>query len=113
MLPAKQNKIDISKLSEEEQKAFRLYGKLPANKNVLASKFKERKYFDSGDYAMQKAGKSTVPVGVEHPSPETIPHSSPTTTVTALCSAAKESPALQKADTKSNIASSTSSENKV
>ncbi|KAI9297681.1 Endosulfine-domain-containing protein [Neoconidiobolus thromboides FSU 785] len=78
MLPAKQNKIDLSKLSEEELKSFRLYGKLPTNKNVMMPKVKERKYFDSGDYAMQKAGKNSAPIGVEHPSPETIPHSSPT-----------------------------------
>ncbi|KAJ9073009.1 hypothetical protein DSO57_1007198 [Entomophthora muscae] len=91
MLPAKQNKIDLSKLSEEELKAFRMYGKLPSNKNVLVPKFKERKYFDSGDYAMQKAGKSTLPVGIEHPSPESIPHSSPTNAANALSTPAKES----------------------
>ncbi|KAJ1921180.1 hypothetical protein H4219_000778 [Mycoemilia scoparia] len=33
-----------------------------------------RKFFDSGDYAMSKAGKSVDTVGEKHPSPENIPH---------------------------------------
>ncbi|KAJ1672919.1 hypothetical protein EV182_006233 [Spiromyces aspiralis] len=33
-----------------------------------------RKYFDSGDYAMSKAGKTDGTVGDKHPSPENIPH---------------------------------------
>lgn len=59
-------------LSEEEQKLFRLYGKLPNKKDLLQNKLKERKYFDSGDYAMSKAGKSgdglVGGLGREHPS---------------------------------------------
>ena len=39
----------------------------------------ERKYFDSGDYALSKAGKASdigvTQVGREHPNPENIPHS--------------------------------------
>jgi len=76
--PHKNNKVDISKLSEEEQKLFRLYGKLPNKRDLLQNKLKERKYFDSGDYAMSKAGKSDAGLvgglGREHPSPESIPH---------------------------------------
>lgn len=38
----------------------------------------ERKYFDSGDYALSKAGKASdagvTEVGREHPNPEKIPH---------------------------------------
>ncbi|KAK8215088.1 hypothetical protein M8818_002098 [Zalaria obscura] len=38
----------------------------------------ERKYFDSGDYALSKAGKASdagvTEIGREHPSPDTIPH---------------------------------------
>lgn len=64
-------------LSEEEQKLFRLYGKLPNRKDVLGNKLKERKYFDSGDYALSKAGKqSQQAVGTAIPNPETIPHAS-------------------------------------
>lgn len=38
----------------------------------------DRKFFDSGDYAMSKAGKaSSKDVGTHHPSPERIPHSIP------------------------------------
>jgi hypothetical protein len=39
----------------------------------------ERKYFDSGDYALSKAGKASdigvTQIGREHPVPENIPHS--------------------------------------
>jgi hypothetical protein len=38
----------------------------------------ERKYFDSGDYALSKAGKASdagvTSIGHEHPDPEKIPH---------------------------------------
>ncbi|ORX78563.1 Endosulfine-domain-containing protein [Basidiobolus meristosporus CBS 931.73] len=73
MLPAKTNKVDLSKLSPEELKIFKMYGRLPSGKDLLSRKLKDRKYFDSGDYALQKAGK-TSDVGSIHPSPDTIPH---------------------------------------
>jgi len=77
MLPARRNKVDISKLTEEEQKLFRLYGKLPTHKNVLNKMQKDRKYFDSGDYALSKAGVgSQNNVGTAIPNPENIPHAS-------------------------------------
>jgi len=42
---------------------------------------KERKYFDSGDYALSKAGKASdsgvTSIGTEHPNAENIPHASP------------------------------------
>ncbi|KAF9236511.1 camp-regulated phosphoprotein/endosulfine conserved region-domain-containing protein [Melanogaster broomeanus] len=82
MLPFKRNKIDISTLTEEEQKLFRLYGKLPSHKNVLTKMQKDRKYFDSGDYALSKAGVAPQnTVGTAIPNPENIPHaSSPSST---------------------------------
>jgi hypothetical protein len=46
-------------MSEQDQKAFKMYGKMPA-KNLLTKMQKDRKYFDSGDYMMSKAG---VPTG--------------------------------------------------
>ncbi|KAE8215194.1 hypothetical protein CF327_g1494 [Tilletia walkeri] len=77
MLPAQRNKIDISSLSEEEQKMFRLYGKLPSRANVRPNKSHERKYFDSGDYALSKAGKAPQQsVGTAIPNPERVPHAS-------------------------------------
>lgn len=52
---------------------------------------KERKYFDSGDYALSKAGKEPeVAIGSEHPSPDTIPHSNPNANQSS--SPVKESP---------------------
>ncbi|KAI1313814.1 hypothetical protein EDD11_002482 [Mortierella claussenii] len=67
-------------LTEQEQKLQRMYGnRLPTAKGLLGQKLKERKYFDSGDYALSKAGKTTAPVGSQHPQPENIPHSTPST----------------------------------
>ncbi|KAL8725999.1 MAG: hypothetical protein Q9166_007001 [cf. Caloplaca sp. 2 TL-2023] len=78
MNPHQKNKVDVSSLNEEEQKLFRLYGKLPNKKDLLQNKLKERKYFDSGDYALSKAGKASeggvTSIGSQHPSPENIPH---------------------------------------
>jgi len=78
MLPARRNKVDLSSMTEEELKLFRLYGKLPTHKNVLNKMQKDRKYFDSGDYALSKAGKAPQnTVGTAIPNPENIPHASP------------------------------------
>ncbi|KAK9764010.1 hypothetical protein K7432_008842 [Basidiobolus ranarum] len=52
-----------------------MYGRLPSGKDLVNHRLKDRKYFDSGDYALQKAGKTTAAeVGSQHPSPEKIPH---------------------------------------
>lgn len=106
MLPHQKNKVDISTLSEDEQRLFRLYGKLPSKKDILSNKLKERKYFDSGDYALSKAGKASdvgvTTIGSKHPLPENIPHShnptgTPTTTGGSAASPGKEgSPTLAK-----------------
>jgi len=78
MNPHQKNKVDINSLSPEEQKLFRMYGKLPNRKDLLQNQLKERKYFDSGDYALSKAGKAddvgVSSIGSQHPSPDTIPH---------------------------------------
>ncbi|KAF4454598.1 cAMP-regulated phospho family Igo1 [Fusarium albosuccineum] len=78
MNPHQKNKIDVKSLSPEEQRLFRLYGKLPSRSDHFAKHLKERKYFDSGDYAMSKAGKGdgvdAGAVGSQHPVPENIPH---------------------------------------
>lgn len=78
MNPHQRNKIDINSLSPDEQRLFRLYGKLPNKKDLLQNKLKERKYFDSGDYALSKAGKAAdvgvTEIGSQHPNPESIPH---------------------------------------
>ncbi|GAO14673.1 uncharacterized protein UV8b_04642 [Ustilaginoidea virens] len=78
MNPHLKNKVDVKSLSPEEQRLFRLYGKLPSRSDHFAKHLKERKYFDSGDYAMSKAGKGdgvdAGAVGSQHPVPENIPH---------------------------------------
>ncbi|WFD34090.1 hypothetical protein MCUN1_000922 [Malassezia cuniculi] len=83
MLPQQRNKIDTSSLSEEERRMFQMYGRLPDRKDLLANKLKERKYFDSGDYALSKAGRAPgQTVGTTIPNPDIVPHavtgSSPT-----------------------------------
>ncbi|GMK55603.1 hypothetical protein CspeluHIS016_0206590 [Cutaneotrichosporon spelunceum] len=77
MNPHKMNKLDVSSMSADDQKAFRMYGKVP-QKSVLSKINKERKYFDSGDYMMSKAGVSPAqPLGTAIPTPEGLPHASP------------------------------------
>jgi len=78
MNPLQRNKMDSSSMSPDEQRLFRLYGKLPTKRDLLQNKLKERKYFDSGDYALSKAGKASdvgvTNIGSRHPLPENIPH---------------------------------------
>ena len=79
-------KENAEKLSPEDQAFLAKYGRLPPTKQILSSRLKvfkffkfqdgDRKYFDSGDYALAKVGKSNE-VGSAHPSPERIPHSIP------------------------------------
>jgi len=77
MLPAQRKKVDLSKLTPQEQQLFARYGKLPTHKSVLMKMQKERKYFDSGDYALSKAGVAPQnTVGTAIPNPENIPHAS-------------------------------------
>jgi hypothetical protein len=51
-----------------------MYGRLPSRSDLLNRKLKDRKFFDSGDYALNKAGKDITQIGSEHPVPEIIPH---------------------------------------
>ncbi|KAJ5909028.1 hypothetical protein N7495_001710 [Penicillium taxi] len=78
MNPHQQNKVDVSSLSPDEQRLLRMYGKMPTKKDLLQNKLRERKYFDSGDYALSKAGKASdvgvTNIGSRHPVPENIPH---------------------------------------
>jgi hypothetical protein len=134
MNPHQKNKIDVNvcpqalpcraainnpqALSADEQRLFRLYGKLPNKKDLLQNKLKvrsqyatstptslsptdraqqERKYFDSGDYALSKAGKASdtgvTSIGTEHPTADAIPHMSPlTNTITRGDSVSTGSP---------------------
>ncbi|ODV90469.1 hypothetical protein CANCADRAFT_106814 [Tortispora caseinolytica NRRL Y-17796] len=65
-------------MNDQDQEALKRYGKLPSRSAFLTQKLKDRKYFDSGDYALSKAGKTSdvdVTLGSEHPHPEDIPHS--------------------------------------
>ncbi|KAH6573144.1 hypothetical protein BASA50_007022 [Batrachochytrium salamandrivorans] len=73
--------VDPTTLSEEDKLFYEKYGRLPPTKKKALNQRLgggDRKYFDSGDYAMSKAGKSSPSeVGSQHPSPERIPHSVP------------------------------------
>ncbi|KAF9375845.1 hypothetical protein CPB97_011196 [Podila verticillata] len=85
-------------LTEQEQKLQRMYGKLPQPKNLLGKlRSPDRKYFDSGDYALSKAGKINIPVGLKHPSPEAIPHMHHQATSGSI-SPIKESPLLHQTE---------------
>lgn len=65
--------VDESKLTPQELRLYKLYGKLPSKNEVLSHKLQERKYFDSGDYAMNQAGiKLNNKVSDRHLNPEEI-----------------------------------------
>lgn len=74
--PSNEQGLDLSKLSPQELRVFKLYGKLPTTQQVLASRFQDKKYFDSGDYAMQKqlgGPKSGIAgVSMRHPNAEKV-----------------------------------------
>ncbi|KAK1573572.1 uncharacterized protein LY79DRAFT_593899 [Colletotrichum navitas] len=63
----------------KEDRIRRLYGKAPARSDLLHKQM-QRKYFDSGDYALQDAHKpcsmGSVQTGAEHPLCKNIPHPS-------------------------------------
>ncbi|KAI9175658.1 hypothetical protein H9P43_006022 [Blastocladiella emersonii ATCC 22665] len=85
----------MADLADQERKLKEKYGALPPRKSVLGHRLKERKYFDSGDYAMSKAGKGgpDTAVGSAHPTPDMIPHSHPPASPHA--SASSTSPAKE------------------
>ncbi|SCU85453.1 LADA_0D07580g1_1 [Lachancea dasiensis] len=49
-------KVDTSQMTPQEVKLYKMYGKMPSKKDLFKHKLQERKYFDSGDYALKKAG---------------------------------------------------------
>lgn len=62
--------VDLSQLSPQELKLYKMYGRLPKTNDILRGKLKDRKFFDSGDYAMSKAkgrAPDTEQVGVLNP----------------------------------------------
>lgn len=53
----------LSKLTPQELKLYKLYGKLPNKKDLLNYKLKDnRKFFDSGDYHMKKEKEKQQPI---------------------------------------------------
>lgn len=74
--PKNEQGLDLSKLSPQEMRIYKMYGKLPTTQQILSSKFQDKKYFDSGDYAMQKqlgGPKSGISgVSMKHPNAEKV-----------------------------------------
>lgn len=74
--PSNDQGIDLSKLTPQELRIFKMYGKLPTKQQILSSKLQDKKYFDSGDYAMQKqlgGNKSGVSgLSMKHPNAEKV-----------------------------------------
>ncbi|KAH8745285.1 hypothetical protein F5883DRAFT_587740 [Diaporthe sp. PMI_573] len=60
--------------AERDKHLLRIYGKIPSRGNLLHHQLEGRKYFDSGDFALSQAKKSSdigaVSTGSEHPSGE-------------------------------------------
>ncbi|KAM6506773.1 hypothetical protein FALCPG4_018602 [Fusarium falciforme] len=72
---------DTETPTEKDKRAHHLYGispRTPKTPNLLHRQLEERKYFDSGDFALSQAQKSssigTVTTGIEHPLRENISH---------------------------------------
>lgn len=77
MLPSRRDKVELSNLGPAERQAFAKYGKLPHKGLNHIMRGNQRKYFDSGDYALSKAGRAPQSVvGTAIPNPENIPHAS-------------------------------------
>ncbi|KAJ2082004.1 hypothetical protein H4R24_001920 [Coemansia sp. RSA 988] len=76
MQPSKQSNPVEQTISGEAKLKEKYGGLLPRKLPTRIQK--DRKYFDSGDYALSKAGKEgkegKVEVGVKHPLPDSIPH---------------------------------------
>lgn len=75
--PKNTQNLDLSKLLPQELRIYKMYGKLPTTQQILSSKFQDKKYFDSGDYAMQKQlGSSNRAAGgnipMKHPNAEKV-----------------------------------------
>ncbi|KAI9734624.1 MAG: hypothetical protein M1834_002225 [Cirrosporium novae-zelandiae] len=78
MEPHPHDSVDTNPVTEQEKRFFHLYGKKP--KGLLQNQLKggARKYFDSGDFALTRAHKSTdvgaIETGKEHPLAKNISH---------------------------------------
>lgn len=66
-VPKQNDGVDIDKLTPQELKIYRLYGKLPKTNEILNRKLKDRKYFDSGDYAMNKEKAPPLSAFISNP----------------------------------------------
>ncbi|OQV03040.1 cAMP-regulated phosphoprotein/endosulfine conserved domain-containing protein [Cladophialophora immunda] len=65
-------------LIERERQILARYGSLPKQNVLLRSQVKERKFFDSGDFAISKATRDSATghpkTGKQHPNFSQIPH---------------------------------------
>lgn len=69
--PKNVQNLDLSRLTPEELKIYKLYGKLPTKQEILSQKIQDKKYFDSGDYAMsKKSNRGLLPM--KHPNAEKV-----------------------------------------
>ncbi|KAF5021117.1 hypothetical protein F66182_6817 [Fusarium sp. NRRL 66182] len=63
--------------TEKDQRLLKLYGAVPNRGNLLHHQLEGRKYFDSGDFAMAQAHKSSdigaVTTGSQHPYRQDVP----------------------------------------
>lgn len=71
------NDVDISILTPQERKLYKMYGKIPSRKDLFKHKLHERKYFDSGDYALSKAGVKSGDLGSDSVGKSHLPVTNP------------------------------------
>ncbi|KAK4071560.1 hypothetical protein PCL_11288 [Purpureocillium lilacinum] len=69
---------DTKPHNEKELRLKHLYGRIPSKGDLLAHQLEGRKYFDSGDFSLSQAHKSSdagaVKTGSEHPLREGVSH---------------------------------------
>ncbi|KIX00689.1 uncharacterized protein Z518_09754 [Rhinocladiella mackenziei CBS 650.93] len=65
-------------VTEHERRVYARFGSLPKQNILLRSQVKERKFFDSGDFAISQATNDSVTghpqTGKQHPASNEIPH---------------------------------------
>lgn len=71
------DKIEFLKLTPQEMKIYKMYGRLPSTSQILISKLQEKNFFDSGDYAMENQlggifKTHARSVSMEHPDAEKV-----------------------------------------
>ncbi|EHK51148.1 hypothetical protein TRIATDRAFT_94369 [Trichoderma atroviride IMI 206040] len=63
--------------TQRKEDSLKIYGRLPSRDHLLGHQLEDRKYFDSGDFALSQAHRPSsigaISTGSQHPRRETVP----------------------------------------